>query len=168
MERNYTILYIGPLRYGSTTMQRMNSLCRLGHILIPFDINPYTNSGNRIRRSIVHRLVWGPPVSALNRDIQKAAAGIQYDWVWVDKGIWVYPETLEALKADKNTLVIHYTPDPAIVFHKTRHFMRSIPHYDALITTKPYEIEKYKESGAHHVIYLQQGYDPDIFKPCTS
>jgi len=162
---SFRIFYIGPLGKGSTTLQRMRSLEELGHILIPFDVNPYTNCGNRIKRSIVHRSVCGPPVSTLNRDIQKAVSSIQYDWAWIDKGTWVYPETVNALKRHKDTLVVHYTPDPAIVFHKTRHFMRSIPYYDALITTKSYEIQKYEENGARHVIYTQKGYDPYIFKP---
>lgn len=159
------ILYIGPLWSGSTALQRMQSLQELGHTIIPFDTTPYTNIGNRLKRSIVHRAKWGPQLSALNRDILKIAADVEYNWAWIDKGIWIYPETVDTLKHNKDTLVIHYTPDPAIVFQKTRHFMRSIPHYDVLITTKSYEVQKYKESGARQAVYIQQGYDPLIFKP---
>lgn len=158
------IFYIGPLGHGSTTLQRMHSLQDLGHIVIPFDINPYAASGSRVKRSITHRLVWGPSVWGLNREIQKIAEKINYNWVWIDKGIWIYPETIDFLKRN-NTLILHYTPDPAIVFHKTRHFIQSIPEYDVLITTKTYELQKYKEHGAKTVLFTEQGFDPYIFHP---
>jgi spore maturation protein CgeB len=88
----------------------------------------------------------------------------EYDWVWIDKGTWIYPETVEFLKRN-NSVIIHYTPDPALVLHKTRHFANSIRKYDILITTKKYEIEKYKEYGAKNVIFVHQGYGPNTFKP---
>ena len=158
------ILYVGPLGKGSTTLQRLHSLQYLGYECVSFDMNPYYRYGSRIRRSIVHRLAFGKQVDALNQGLCQFAKGTDYDWVWIDKGIWVYPETVEFLKRN-NALIIHYTPDPAIVFHKTRHFADSIPKYDVLITTKKYEIEKYKEYGAKNVIFVHQGYDPNIFKP---
>jgi spore maturation protein CgeB len=101
----------------------------------------------------------------MNTELIKFAKDKQYDWVWIDKGIWIYRETVKRLKRKAKTLVIHYTPDPAIVWHKTRHFIRSIPWYDILITTKTYEIEQYKKNGAKHIIFVRQGYDPDIFRP---
>jgi spore maturation protein CgeB len=164
-ERDYTIFYVGPLGLGSTTLQRMESLKQLGHTIIPLDMNPFYRTGARLTRSILHRLAWGPAVAAMNRAIIQQAAGIDYDWAWVDKGTWIYPETVEALKKGGRSLAIHYTPDPAIVFHKTRHFIRSIPVYDILITTKTYETDKYKQHGAQKVIFAHQGYDEDIFQP---
>jgi len=163
-ETNKKIYYIGPLGKGSTTLQRMESLQELGHDIVSFDMDPYYQYGSRLLRAISYRLNYGPQIGALNRDIVSRARDLHCDYVWIDKGIWIYPETVEALKK-RVRAVIHYTPDPAIVFHQTRHFIRSIPCYDIVITTKRYEMDLYPELGAREVIYADQGYDANIFRP---
>lgn len=158
------ILYVGPLGKGSTTLQRMGSLQNLGYECIPFDMNPYYHFGSRIRRSIAHRLAIGKQLGELNLKLCQFAKEIDYDYVWIDKGVWIFPETVKKLKKDK-AFLIHYTPDAAIVFNNTRHFINSIPEYDVLITTKTYELQKYKEYGAKTVLFTEQGFDPYIFHP---
>jgi spore maturation protein CgeB len=43
--------------------------------------------------------------------------------------------------------------------------VKSIPHYDVLVTTKSYEVEDYQRLGARNLFYIQQGYDPDFLHP---
>jgi hypothetical protein len=59
---------------------------------------------------------------------------------------------------------VHYTPDPALMFHQTRHFRACIPLYDACVTTKTFEIERYKQAGAKAVVLGHQGYPAEMFK----
>lgn len=165
MAEGRRIFYVGPLGLGSTTLQRMEAMRQLGLEIIPFDKNPYFLAGSRLQRSLTQRLAWGPGLWRLNADLAKAAGGVSCDWVWIDKGTWIYPETVEALRKATGGLMVHYTPDPAISFHRTRHFMRSIPRYDVLITSKPWEVEAYKRLGAKRVIMLPQGFDPALFHP---
>lgn len=153
------ILYIGCLGQEETTLRE------LGCTILPFDTDPYIKRGNRLSRSIEYRLAWGPSVSALNNAICSMAETKEYEWVWIDKGIWVYPETVEFLKRNNKAILVHYTPDPAIIDCKTRHFVNSIPKYDVLITTKRYELQKYKEYGSKNVIFTHQGYYPNTYKP---
>jgi spore maturation protein CgeB len=81
------------------------------------------------------------------------------DIVWIDKGRWVYPSTLQRIKLLTGSLLVHYTPDPAFSVHTSRHFERSLPIYDLCITTKRYEIERYREKGAKRVLFTWQGID---------
>jgi len=81
------------------------------------------------------------------------------DIVWIDKGRWVYPSTLQRIKLLTGPLFVHYTPDPAFSVNTSRHFERSLPIYDLCITTKRYEIERYREKGAKRVLFTWQGID---------
>ncbi len=164
MLRKHRILYVSHLGYGATGLQRMNALRDIGQDVIPFGTQSY-GTDTRIDRRIQARLSLGKAVRSLNVDLLAFARESQYDMVWIEKGIWIYPETVEDLREARGAMVIHYTPDMAITFNKTRHFMRSIPKYDAVITTKRYEMEKYKEHGAKCVIFIGKAFDPGIHKP---
>ena len=85
--------------------------------------------------------------------------------VWIDKGQWVFPSTLKEIKTCIGALLVHYTPDPAFSVHTSRHFKRSLSLYDLCITTKRYELERYREAGAKQVIFTWQGID-DRFIHC--
>lgn len=86
------------------------------------------------------------------------------DIVWIDKGIWVTARTLEMLKRAGARLV-HYTPDPAIAFHATPNFLASLPLYDLAITSKAWELDEYKMSGAKRVFFCHQGASPHRVRP---
>lgn len=159
------ILYVAPIQRGSTAVQRMTALQQLGHVLLPFDTYPYFASGSRLARSAKWRLALGPAIGRLNEDLLRRGRDETYDWVWVDKGIWVHPETLLSLGGGGRALTVHYTPDPAFVFNRTRHFVRSVPLYDVLVTSKRYELDIYRRHGARRVLFSYQGYDPEIFRP---
>jgi hypothetical protein len=86
--------------------------------------------------------------------------------IWIDKGRWIYPNTLRLMKEQTGATCVHYTPDPQLLHHRSRHFNGCIPLYDLLVTTKPFEIARYKEAGAKQVLVVLQGYD-DRFAPCV-
>ncbi len=153
------MLYIGWLWDGATGAERMRVLARLGCEIVPFDITPYAKMGSRIEQSILGRTNTGRGVFALNRALSLFARAHHYDAVWIEKGVWIYPEKVAALRYDSRLrLLIHYTPDPQIVFNRSRHFLSAIPLYDLLVTTKLYEIEAYKTLGARETLLVLQGY----------
>lgn len=164
MSESRRVLYVGNLQSWSTAFHRKTSLEQLGLVVAPFDTYRYETAGARLARSVQHRLASGPAVSALNRELVSAADSACVDWIWIDKGIWVTPQTLERLAAPGRRL-IHYAGDPLIMFHRTRHFISSIPKYDVLLTTKEYEVALYQRYGARRVISVMHGYDPELFRP---
>lgn len=152
-------LYIGDVREGTTTRDRLHSLERLGHVVTPFNTQHY-ESTTRLISSIQCRFNPRLLLNRLNEDIRALArrAG-PFDFVWVDKGVWIFSDTVQYLKQHAGT-VIHFTPDPQIVYFRSHHFIESIPHYDHLVTTKDFEIDLYSQHGAHNVVQVTQSYCP--------
>ncbi len=158
------ILYIGQLWEGGTALERMKVLSRLGHVVVPFNVSPYATRASRLVQSLAWRFNSGPIPLQINKALTQQASRLQgISHIWVDKGVWIYPETVECLKQATSARAIHYTPDSQILSQRSRHFMASIPIYDALITTKEWEIEAYRTAGAKNVLLTYQGYDHRFF-----
>jgi spore maturation protein CgeB len=64
--------------------------------------------------------------------------------------------------------VVHFTPDPAFLYHQSRFFKRTVSKFDFCITTKSFELELYRSNGCKNVIFCTQGFDPLIHKPYFS
>jgi len=160
------MLYIGPLNEGGTCLDRMRALQDLGVEIVPFDILRF-DSPLRIVNSLAHRLGAGPPVWGLNRSLAERAAALDagLDVAYVDKGVWIGSETLRAIRRATGAVLVHFTPDPALLFHSTRHFLRSLPLYDLCVTTKPWEVELYRRHGARRVYLTHQAFERARFAP---
>jgi spore maturation protein CgeB len=144
----------------------MKILNCLGIEIVPFDVSVFSSCASRVIRSVAWRWNVGPIVSKINRALWREALNLNLkgiDLIWVDKGVWIYPETVQRLKEATNSRVLHYTPDPQIFFHRSRHFRASIPLYDLLVTTKEWEVDAYKSAGAKRVFLTYQGYDSRFY-----
>lgn len=161
------ILYVGQLWKGGTCLDRMRALQELGCSIVEFDTTRYLTPRSRIGSLLAHRLNWGPPIKELNRDLLEftARAVPEATHIWIDKGKWVAPETLLQLRAQTGATLVHYTLDPQLAYNQSRHFHRSIPVYDALFTTKPFEFDLYIKRGANKVFLIDQSYDSKRFFP---
>ena len=78
--------------------------------------------------------------------------------------MFVTPKTTALLRS-KAAKLVHFTPDPAFTFHKSKLFLKSLPYYDFLVTTKSYELEHYyKYIKTDKVLYATQGFDAKLHK----
>lgn len=154
------ILYAGPLGNGQTCRDRMLALEDLEYRVAGFDTTTYLGAGPRWARSAAHRVNLGPRLARMNRELVKAAeeAG-RFDLLWVDKGKWIFPETLRRIRKIRGARLLHFTPDAQLLLNKSRHFRQAIPEYDVLVTTKPYEVSGYRRLGAARVLLTGQAYD---------
>jgi spore maturation protein CgeB len=153
------LLYIGQLWEGSTCVERMRALDRLGLEPIGFDTTPFSLTGTRVERSLLCRANLGRGISVLNRELEAFAVENRFDCVWIDKGVWIWPETLFALRsAARHRFAVHYTPDAQLVGNRSRYFNGCIPLYDLLVTTKPFELDGYRNAGARDTLLVLQGY----------
>lgn len=161
------ILYIGQLWKGSTTESRRRTIEALGYQTVPFDTAPFIGYRNRLLRTVAHRANIGPPVSSLNCELLEfiSRARQEIDCVWVDKGVWLYPQTVEEIAHLTQAVLVHYTPDSQFLDNASRHFRAAIPLYDILFTTKPFEVELYRGAGARRVELVHQSYDSDVLRP---
>jgi spore maturation protein CgeB len=151
-------LYFGELRHGGICLARMQRLVQCGLASIPFDATLYVRSGCCLERSLVSRKNVGLVIVQMNRALQQLARTENFDAVWIDKGVWIWPETLEVLrKRSSRRLAIHYAPDAQIVDNRSRNFSGCIPVYDLLVTTKPFELDACKVKGARQTPLILQG-----------
>jgi spore maturation protein CgeB len=153
------VLYVGQLWHGGTCVERMRALARLGFDIVPFDTTPFAQFGTRIEQSLAHRTNTARGILRLNAQLVTTGSETRYDTVWIDRGVWIYPETVAMLRAKSQwRIAVHYTPDAQILENRSRYFMRSIPVYDLLVTTKPFELDIYSARGAKDVLLVLQGY----------
>lgn len=157
------ILYIGQLYPGGTCLDRMRSLQRLGHEVTGFDVSPF-QSRFRLLRSAQSR--WYPSLllNGLNESIVTCAHSLtDVRLVWIDKGVWIFPGTLQTLKDRLRCPLVHYTPDSQLLINRSVHFTRGISLYDHLISTKTFELDDLGRLGAKHAVFAQQSYCPVRF-----
>jgi spore maturation protein CgeB len=162
---NLAISYIGLLWEGGTCLDRKRALERLGFQVHGFDVTGYRGQ-SRILAGLEARLHFGPNVVRLNRDIIEFVKNNQKNGIiWFDKATWIWPETLQTIRRLTRATLLHYTPDPQLMFHRSRHFNACIPLFDAVITTKRFEVELYKQHGARNIILTWQSFARDRFFP---
>jgi hypothetical protein len=119
---------------------------------------------SRIFRSFGWRFKLGPLIRNINRYVLSIIKqDFAYDLVWIDKGVFIQPDIVAKLKANSGKLV-HFTPDPAFAYHRSRLFYESLPLYDVCVTTKSFEMDDYRTYGGTP-LFCTQGYDPKVHKP---
>jgi hypothetical protein len=103
----------------------------------------------------------------LNRAIVEAARRIRPDVLWIDKGWYVWRETLEKIAAENNScLFIGFSADDMAARHNRSHdFDRHLDLYDAFLTTKSYNVAELNAAGCQRVVYLANSFDPGTHRP---
>lgn len=148
------LLMIANLWEGSTTCERARLIENLGVKVLRFDMTPFHAELSRLEQAIESRLNFGRGIRQLNRDLVAFAQSRDFDAVWITKGNWIYPRTVQILRERAlHRYAIHHTND-AIVYNGlgSRYFIGSIPLYDLFVTTKPWEVDLYYASGAKEVL----------------
>ena len=160
------ILFIGQSSYGSTSLMRYEQIQQYFNCSIELiNISPIIQTTWKPLRSIGWRFQFGPLIKRINLAVLKGYnRNIHYDLIWIEKGVFIKETTIKQLKKVTDKLV-HFTPDPAFLYHKSNHFNKGLKYYDFCVTTKNFEIEIYRNKGAKNVIYCTQGYDENIHKP---
>ncbi|MGO9119722.1 MAG: glycosyltransferase [Desulfomonilaceae bacterium] len=158
------ILYVGP--DGGTCRSRRKALESQGHNVI--QISFYKNAGlsSSWAYSFYARALVGPAVSRFNQEIlQRAKEGI--DWVWVDKGILIFPDTIKQLRRKPVFLIHHLTDD----FLNPRHWMtyryykKSLFDYHIHLSTNIHNVQELRQVGVSFPIQTHLGFDPDLCRP---
>ena len=161
------VLYVGQYSDGTTSKMRCKVIQKIlkPSIFQVIDANIPFYKTHRLLRSFGFRYKKGPLINNINKYIVAALNDETYDLIWVDKAVFLTPKTTALLRSRASKLV-HFTPDPAFTFHKSRLFLKSLSYYDFLVTTKSYELEHYyKYIKTEKVLYATQGFDAKLHKP---
>ncbi len=157
------ILYIGSLTKG-TALHRMWALQRLGHHVIPFNVDSYENVGSVISQKLMRRTLLGRRIRNLNHDLGVMATGSEFDLVWFDKAQTVWPETVKRV-SERQITTIHYSSDlPSSVRGDPgwRLFRKAIPHYHNLVTPSKGHFDLYRSLGAQSVVRMPFSFEPTL------
>lgn len=105
------------------------------------------------------------PGADASRLLSAASSG-SFDLVWLEKALTIDSTHLIALRgAVPGTMIIGFSPDDMHARHnQSLQFLRSLPYYDAFLTTKSYNVDELVAAGCPRVQFVGNGYDPLAFR----
>lgn len=125
-------------------------------------------------RIAYHLFLYGLPIRIPenrkeNTQIIEKIEAAHYDIVWIDKGVTIYPETLQYIKKESpQTILISYSPDNMVLRHnQSQQYLECIPLYDYIITNKSYILEDMKKLGAKDIRFVNNSYESTFHFPRT-
>lgn len=160
------ILYAGQLSPRDSAEYRLWALRRLGYEVEALSSLDYVAS-NPLVRKIEFRVVAGPNVDRLNRDLLHHVDIFKPDVVWADKLLSMKPSTLRTLRK-KGILSVSYMIDNFFGPRRDpgwRLYAKSIPLYDLHVTQRDVSVRDYLAHGARNVLKVQTAYEPTIHFP---
>ncbi len=156
------ILYVGPLYYGSTSLQRLKALAHLGHELVSVDTCPPEVAARerRLGERLWRKLLGPRDLARANEAVLRLVREEQPQILWIDKGLTIRPETLRASKEHVPGLIrVSYSPDDmANPTNQSRNYLTCVPLYDVHVTTKSYNVAELKYLGASRVLFIDNAY----------
>ncbi len=163
------ILYAGSMTAGSSATTRMWALRRAGHEVTVVDPDAYW-AKNKYVHKVMFRLMAGPWVNRLNRELLRLAEEMKPDVFWADKVLALQPKTLKKLRAMGITAVSYMIDNP---FGPRRDpgwglYMKCIPLWDLHCTQRDVSVTAYKERGAQDVIKIQTAYEREVHFPAPA
>ncbi len=160
------VLYVAAGGEGSTSMMKARALERLGHEVTVANVELCQPRSLWMKRvnNVSGFLLWQPQV---RRFLRSHVAPGHYDVAWVDSGHMVGPGAVEWLR-QRATRVVNYNHDDPTGRRDGRawrSFLRSIPHYDLLVTVRPETEAELKARGARRVLRVWRSYDEVEHRP---
>lgn len=167
-----TVLYVGEMLDGSTSLQRSEAIERQGLRVVRL-----TTRASQTRAPLSARIaaaayrngvdLFTPDPLDVNTRLTRAIAAERPDLLWLDKALAVRPETLRAAKASLPSLVIAgYSPDDMGQRHnRSTAFSRHLPLYDIFFTTKSYGVAELQALGCPNPVFVANAYDPELHRP---
>lgn len=119
-----------------------------------------------------HLFLYGIPIRIPenrkeNTQIIEKIDSTYYDIIWIDKGVTIYPETLQYIKRKSSkTVIISYSPDNMALRHnQSQQYLECIPLYDYIITNKSYILDDMRRLGAKDICFVNNSYESTFHYP---
>lgn len=162
------ILYLG--HGGLNDNDRIQELRLLGHeVCIEFLYPKITGFKDKLDAKIAARIKHGSWVERINNSlVERSCRWYGFDLIWITKALYVFGTTINKIKNHAKCPVVQFTPDIAIEIEGTQKseiYMSAVPEYDAIITTKNFEVEGYIKRGAAKVIFAEKAVSHRRFYP---
>ena len=166
------ILSVGGMNgLSNTCLHRHWALEKIADEIDVVNTSGFTSLWYRIAH---HLFLYGIPVRIPenrneNAQIIEKINSTYYDIVWIDKGVTIFPETLQYIKKKSpKTLLISYSPDNMALRHnQSQQYLECIPLYDYIITNKSYILEDMRKLGAKDIRFVNNSYESTFHYPRT-
>jgi spore maturation protein CgeB len=160
------LLYCGEISPGSTSEMRMRALGELGFVVTAVPLWPMAPT-RHVQRLMALSFKFRHPIDFTRANARIRALGASSDFVWIDKGITIWRRTLRSLRRNNPRVrIIGYSPDNmAERPFNSAYFLRSLPEYDAFITTKSYGVAELGALGSPRTVFCENAFDPVTHHP---
>lgn len=150
----------------NASQDRKLGLHRMGHEMVDFDAGDYRQK-NWLLQAIDSRLMAGPNVERMNRDLLQVAREVRPDVFWADKLLMLQPITLAFLQEMGITTVSYMTDNPVGLRTDSRWrlYRECFPFFDLHVSKPDSGVVDYKLRGAKSVAKVVAGYDPTVHFP---
>ena len=167
-----TVVYVGEMLKGSTSLQRCEAIERQGARVVRV-----TTRASQDRSPLSARLaaaayrggldVPTPDPLKVNAQLSRALDEIRPDLLWLDKALVVGSDVLRAARARHPSLIIAgYSPDDMGQRHnRSTAFDHQLPLYDIFFTTKSYGVDELRALGCLNPVFVANAYDPALHRP---
>ncbi len=167
---SFRILFVGEIEPFQTTIARRDAFLELGFPLEAIDRNEFLKNLSPTLQRLSFYSLRTAPVFAFNREILDRARRFRPELIWIEKGVYVFPETLRSLRRDFSPLLVHHNTDdsrglrPALRLH-WRYLSRAMRMYDVLITSNLHNVRELREAGFPRVCHMELAASPAMMPP---
>jgi spore maturation protein CgeB len=158
------ILCVGPIWRGSNAGGLFKALARQGCLIDIVDEYYYLSfHATSLVTKIAQRAIRSLQLREFNAAIVKSVNTFKPDILFVYKGAFVMPETLDYARSKGCRLVMFY-PDVSMATHG-KYLALSIPRYELVFTTKTFGIADLKNAfGITNARFIPHGFDPEVHR----
>ena len=156
------VLLVGGLASGENTNAHVRVLGELGFQVATVSTTPYMNRGGRVASWLRHRLMAGPAINELNREILETAVDFRPHILWAEKAVAFQVGTLRRLREQGVVLVSYLYDNPFGDMHEPvwRLFLKTISEFDIHVVQRESSITDFKRAGARRVMRIFTPFDP--------
>jgi spore maturation protein CgeB len=153
-------------RYGAAGWYCKRNLEKLGHKVFTFNYRQETTIHPLVKKiSLIRWIVTNSMIEIMNHSLEKTVFSIKPDFLFVIKGMTIYPSTLEKIKKFLHIPLINwYFDSPFNPINSSKYVLESFPLYDYWLSVRKIEMQEIKGKGVKNVIYFPCACDPDIHR----
>ena len=135
--------------------------------VVPFRLSPFL--GNDVWSRIEKKMLRGPRIARLNRELLRAIAEYRPEIVFLFLPIYIYPETVRAMREKFGAVVISHNHDNPYEdgdrWLLWRNYHACIRHCDLNYTSRPASVEHALREGVPNARLLKQFYIAGVHRP---
>jgi spore maturation protein CgeB len=164
---------MGPLRTGSTTLQRFNGFRQLSELTVyPLDsgrrLGPVGSGLSGLWRRVRHKLGWPADIYDERRRLLETVKVLKSEVVLIDGSKVLTRGLLRRVRAVCDPILAYYIPDDVIARHnRSQQLIGTFPEWDIFFTTKSFNVLELSDRGVKLPVLVGNAFDPWLHRPMT-